>query len=763
MTRFEMINIVGSQYNTENIENGEFSYAVALGGVANLANPTHYKLDIRFYDEATKTAVLIETKPRFRKTDEPQLFAYISNEQKLNPAANIIAMLANTANNKIKVWKIVGDKIELLSDRAIKTMPEYVRYFVKRNKNDKTTVLENTSQLNRILHDNGIEEKLRSQFVGTCLLALKNGLAYQGLETEQIIAGIKSKLNGLLGDDAQRAQKIALLDSKVLTNQNVRTMQSGNFIKLLNFINENILPYIDAESHEGQDILSYFFTTFNKYVAREDKNQAFTPNHIAHFMSQIGGIHKTTRVFDPTCGSGTFLVQTLSQELKLCETDAEREDVKKKHIFGIEFDENVFGLSTTNMLIHGDGNSNIYCASCFDMEQWIKDARIDLVLMNPPYNAARSKVNRETAALFGTSTTDPTKGLSFVHYIAECTKDQKGRLVTLLPMACAIATRSGIIMDFKEKMLEHHTLDAVFSFPDEMFYPGASAVACCMVFDLGKPHPAEHETFFGYFKCDGFEKRKGVGRVDIKNKWAEIEAEWLRLYLHRESKAGYSITKHVEASDEWCAEAYMETDYSVLSDEIFIRTIQSYASYRVLSVAPSMAKYSSMNFGNSNSLETKPYSLEDVSWDYVKLSDLFTSIYKANPHVKANLTICEFAFENSVPFISRTESNNGCDGYVNADDVFVEEGNAIIIGDTTASVFYQPISFTTGDHIIVCRCSNLNKYNSLFLRTVLSLEKYRFNYGRAFKRDIVINHKIKLPVKSDGSPDWDFMEKYLST
>ncbi len=160
---------------------------------------------------------------------------------------------------------------------------------------------------------------------------------------------------------------------------------------------------------------------------------------------------------------------------------------------------------------------------------------------------------------------------------------------------------------------------------------------------------------------------------------------------------------------------------------------------------------------------TKPYSLEDVSWDYVKLSDLFTSIYKANPHVKANLTICEFAFENSVPFISRTESNNGCDGYVNADDVFVEEGNAIIIGDTTASVFYQPISFTTGDHIIVCRCSNLNKYNSLFLRTVLSLEKYRFNYGRAFKRDIVINHKIKLPVKSDGSPDWDFMEKYIKS
>lgn len=271
MTRFEMINTVGPQYHTENIENGEFSYAVALGGLANLANPTHYKLDVRFYDEVTKTAVLIETKPRFRETDEPQLFAYVSNEQKLNPSANIIAMLANTANNKIKVWKIVGDKVELLSDRVMKTMTEYARYFVKRNKNDKTTVLENTSQLNKILHDNGIAENLRSQFVGTCLLALKNGLSYQNLETSQIIAGIKSKLAGLLGDDINRSLKIGLLDSKVLTDQNVRTISDDNFVKLLDFINDNILPYIDADSNEGQDILSYFFTTFNKYVAREDK------------------------------------------------------------------------------------------------------------------------------------------------------------------------------------------------------------------------------------------------------------------------------------------------------------------------------------------------------------------------------------------------------------------------------------------------------------------------------------------------------------
>jgi hypothetical protein len=116
-----------------------------------------------------------------------------------------------------------------------------------------------------------------------------------------------------------------------------------------------------------------------------------------------------------------------------------------------------------------------------------------------------------------------------------------------------------------------------------MFYPGASAVACCMVFNVGKPHPKDYETFFGYFKNDGFEKRKGVGRVDVRDKWNDIESEWLDLYHHRISLPGKSVTKHVSDEDEWCAEAYMETDYSTLCDEDFIRKIRDYAAFLVQS------------------------------------------------------------------------------------------------------------------------------------------------------------------------------------
>lgn len=576
INRVDMIDIIGRKYLVSNIENDEYSYQQDFDEHIE----GHVELDIRFYDAQRNVAVLVETKnKKFKIKDVEQLFDYVKLEQMLSSKTKIVAILAGTHDGSLCVWKVADGQEEEVLDSQLKSFEEYVSYFQKRNINDKTKVLENTAALNRMLHDNGIQEGLRSQFVGTCLLALKEGLNYMGNTTSQILAGIKGTLGSLLKDSVDRANKISVLDTKVLQDQNVQKIDADNFYKLLVFIENKILPYINEASAEGHDILSYFFTTFNKYVQKGDKNQAFTPNHIANFMCKVGHITRKTRVLDPTCGSGTFLVQAMAQALAKCETDAERNNVKQNQIYGIEADGNVYGLATTNMLIHGDGNSNIYIGSCFEKEQTIKDANIDLILMNPPYNASKNQVEKDFSKTWGKSTTDPSKGFHFVEYVANAVN--KGRLITLLPMQAAVGNSDAIVR-IKKSMLENHTLDAVFSFPSEMFYPGASAVACCMVFDLGKPHKdSNRETFFGYFKDDGFEKRKGVGRVDIKNRWEDIEAQWLDLYEHRTTKAGKSVTQKVSFNDEWCAEAYMETDYSTLSETDFINTMRKYAAFLV--------------------------------------------------------------------------------------------------------------------------------------------------------------------------------------
>ncbi len=77
------------------------------------------------------------------------------------------------------------------------------------------------------------------------------------------------------------------------------------------------------------------------------------------------------------------------KELADCEgakiTDSEkkikRESIKKNNIYGIEIEEVAFGLSTTNMLIHGDGNSNIKLGSIFDKEDFFVEADPDIVTM----------------------------------------------------------------------------------------------------------------------------------------------------------------------------------------------------------------------------------------------------------------------------------------------------------------------------------------------------------------------------------------------
>lgn len=581
LPRYEIIRLIGSQYyDGGNIEGGEFSYRRALGRAVD----GHFKLDIRFYDPHRKVAVLVETKQKISKRDKKQLFAYVALEQEYQPANKIIAILAGTKDSRIAVWKISGDHEEELDDVKIKSLEEYATYFQERNTNDRNAVLDNTAKLNKILHDNGIDEKLRSQFVGTCMLALKNGLVYKSLLTAQIIAGIKGILESMLGNEpnVDKATKIAVLYSDILQNSKVENLKPKDFSHVLTFIKDNIVPYIDDTSYEGHDILSYFFTTFNKYVGKGNKNQAYTPNHIAHFMCKVAGISRNSRVLDPTCGSGTFLVQAMTQALAKCETDEERKSVRRNQIFGIEVSREAFGLSTTNMLIHGDGNSNIIKASCFDKAEWIHAAKASVILMNPPYNASKAEVDDAYKEEWGKAKTDPTKGLYFVYRVAEMAKsDREIRLVALLPMQCVVGT-SGVIQNYKRAMLNNHTLDAVFSMPSEMFYPGANAVACCLVFKLGTPHnDSEKETFFGYYRDDGFKKRKNIGRVDIKDSWKYIEQEWLSLYEHREKKQGKSLTKKVTADDEWCIEAYLDTDYSQLNEESFEKVMRDYIAFQI--------------------------------------------------------------------------------------------------------------------------------------------------------------------------------------
>lgn len=597
-TRNEIIEIIGKGYLTENIESGEFSYQKALNEkfsgkfedikIKNSFNNRYYKnLDLRFADNQAKVSVLVETKQNFDKDLDKaleQLNAYVQYEAELT-GNSIIAILANTTDNRIKVYK--GNTIDdnrFNSEIKLKSFTEYVELIKPQKTNNREEVMKNTYELNNILHANGIKEKLRGQFVGTCLIAIKHNLTFENLNTGQIIAGIRRILADLLEKNLNKSEKITILDKKVLDDQCIKELRDSIFQNILSFIKDKIYPFINEKSTRGQDLLNLFFTTFNKYVGKSDKNQAFTPDHIVSFMCKVIGVNKNNKILDPCCGSGSFLVRALTEELDDCDNKQEKEKVKKENIYGIEYEDTAFGLATTNMLLHGDGNSNVYQASCFEKLEEISKWNIDRVLMNPPYNATKQYLPIDYTSTWKKDIKeDPSKGFYYVYKIAETIK--KGKLAVLLPMQCAIGT-SNEIKKYKQLMLQEHHLEAVFSLPPDIFHPGASASACCMVFELGVKHDKApiKETFFGYYKYDGFIKKKNLGRVEKREGiWKEYEKLWLDLYFNRREQLGLSVIKEVSYDDEWLAEAYMETDYSTLTQSDFEQVVKNYVAFKILS------------------------------------------------------------------------------------------------------------------------------------------------------------------------------------
>lgn len=156
MTRHEIIERIGSIYHTSNIEGGEYSYIKEAGSRNKLKKAlghdfNHFMLDIRF--ESGNSVVLIETKQNFVDSDSEQLAEYVAEEKALHPEKKIIAILANTNNNDIRVWKTSVDEDHIIEEETVlDSMEHYVNLFAIMIQNDREAVLKNTLALNDLLH-----------------------------------------------------------------------------------------------------------------------------------------------------------------------------------------------------------------------------------------------------------------------------------------------------------------------------------------------------------------------------------------------------------------------------------------------------------------------------------------------------------------------------------------------------------------------------------------------------------------------------------
>ena len=152
-------------------------------------------------------------------------------------------------------------------------------------------------------------------------------------------------------------------------------------------------------------------------------------------------------------------------------------------------------------------------------------------------------------------------------------------------------------------------------------------------------------------------------------------------------------------------------------------------------------------------------------WKWFRIGDYFQKPYKAKAYNAQDLVSCSNKNAKAIAYITRSDINNGFKSFV-LNEVFrnVELGNAITVGDTTATIFYQEHNFICGDHMVILRSEYLNRYIGLFITTLLYKERFRYNYGRAFNKDIIENTLLKLPAIKKSQkyePDWTWMEQYV--
>lgn len=191
--------------------------------------------------------------------------------------------------------------------------------------------------------------------------------------------------------------------------------------------------------------------------------------------------------------------------------------------------------------------------------------------------------------------------------------------------------------------------------------------------------------------------------------------------------------------------------------------IEKLTKQNIIPVLPSKSKAVWDGVYNNKPISTTLINLDSVKWDWYNVKDIFPRIEKCK---------CSNATElledgDDIAYIGAKKSDNGVMRYVKYDETLVTEGNCIVfIGDGQGSVgycIYQPKDFIGSTTLVAGYNPHLNQYIAQFLIAILDKERYRYSFGRKYNKAAITSTKIKLPSKSNGSPDWEFMENYIKS
>ena len=139
----------------------------------------------------------------------------------------------------------------------------------------------------------------------------------------------------------------------------------------------------------------------------------------------------------------------------------EKRRILENSLIGVEQSPEMFALAVSNMILRGDGKTNLYQGDSLKDKNIIEKVKgkADTGFINPPYSQKGEDVSEW-------------------HFIIQMLDllQTKGTGIAIVPMALAIDTKNPM----REKLFKNHRLEAVMSMPNDLFYP-VGVVTCIMV------------------------------------------------------------------------------------------------------------------------------------------------------------------------------------------------------------------------------------------------------------------------------------------
>lgn len=344
------------------------------------------------------------------------------------------------------------------------------------------------------------------------------------------------------------------------------------------FIKKDILASVVSNSPD--DVLGRFYGEFIRYSGGDGQSLGvvLTPKHITELFCKLARINAEDIVFDPCCGTGGFLIAAMHTMLEdAAANTADRKErekkiakIKREQIYGVEFREDMFSIATTNMILRGDGKSNLICDDFLttSSKRWRKK-KISVGFINPPYSQAKGK---DTAHL---------SEICFVKHLLDSLADG-ARCIAIVPQSVMIG-KTKEDKTIKEEILKKHTLEGVITLSKETFYR-IGVNPCIVVFTAHRKHPKGKFCKFINFEDDGFVTKKHVGFVETeraKERFAHLLSCWND---GAKAESRFVVESTVDPNDEWLHSFYYFND-EVPTDADFEKIMADYLTFEFNMIA----------------------------------------------------------------------------------------------------------------------------------------------------------------------------------